>query len=310
MKRLSHYLLLNKLEIENANAVSSPITYGFPSISGFLGAVHALNRKLVESGFDLDLSGVLIACHNIHVQRYRPHNYSDYTFNQSRNPIKKDGATAAIIEEGKAHLTVSLVIEVATTRPGSRELADNQDEFLKHCREIIFHQRMAGGSVHAIGNIRLLNTASADAIKKQLLPAFVLMEAKNDLAEITRQLQQKDPSATALDALVEVAVLHHEPVDTAISPSGWQSRSVKSGRGWLVPMPIGFQAIAEPFEPGQLKHSRSGAYPSQYVESIYSLGKWVFPNRLPSEFTNCFWRYSQIDNLYLFSQTQQNLQGA
>lgn len=310
MKRLSHYLLLNKVEIENANAVSSPLTYGFPAISGFMGAVHALNRKLVEAGFDLDLSGVMIACHNIDVQRYRPHIYSDYTFNQSRNPIKKDGATAAIIEEGKAHLSVSLVVEVATTRSGARELADTQDDFLKCCKEIVFRQRMAGGSVHAIGNIQLMNTASADAIKKQLLPAFVLMDAKGDLIEITHQLQKTEPSATALDALVEVATLHHEPVDSTVNPNGWQSRSVKTGRGWLIPIPVGFQAISQQFEPSQMENCRADMYPSRYVEAVYSLGKWVFPHRLPSEFTNCFWRYSQNQNLYLFSQTQQNLQGA
>lgn len=310
MKRLSHYLLLNKLEIENSNAVSSPLTYGFPAISGFMGAVHALNRKLVEAGFDLDLTGVLIACHRVDVQRYRPHFYSDYTFNQSRNPIKKDGATAAIIEEGKAHLTVSLVVEVATTRSGARDLADTQDDFLKCCKEIVFRQRMAGGSVHTIGNIHLLNTASADAIKKQLLPAFVLMDARDDLIEITQQLQKAEPSATALDTLVEVATLHHEPVDSTANPNGWQSRSVQTGRGWLVPMPVGFQAISQPFEPGQMENCRTDAYPSRYVEAVYSLGKWVFPHRLTSEFTNCFWRYSQNQDLYLFSQTQQNLQGA
>ena len=310
MKRLSHYLLLNKLEIENANAISSPLTYGFPAISGFMGAVHALNRKLIESGFDLDLSGVLIACHSIDVQRYRPHSYSDYTFNQTRNPIKKDGATAAIIEEGKAHLMVSLVVEVFTTRSGSRELTDTQDEFLKRCKETVFRQRMAGGSVHAIGNIQLLNAASADAIKKQLLPAFILMDARDDLVEITRHLQKTELSATALDALVEVATLHHEPVDATINPNGWQSQSVKTGRGWLVPIPVGFQAISPHFEPGQMENCRADTYPSQYVEAVYSLGKWIFPHRLPNEFTNCFWRYSQHQNLYLFSQTQQNLQGA
>ena len=169
---------------------------------------------------------------------------------------------------------------------------------------------MAGGSVHAIGNIQLLNTASADAIKKLLLPAFVLMDAKDDLIEITHQLQKTEPSATALDALVEVVTLHHEPVDSAVSPNGWQSRSVKTGRGWLVPIPVGFQAISRLFEPGHMENCRTDTYPSRYVEAVYSLGKWVFPHRLPIEFTNCFWRYSQNQDLYFFSQTQPNLQGA
>lgn len=310
MSRVSHYLLLNRVEIENANAISSPLTYGFPAISGFMGAIHALNRKLVQSGYELDLSGVLIACHDIQVQRYRPHPYTDYTFNQSRNPIKKDGATAAIIEEGKAHLTVSLVVEIATSRSGKRALDDDQNTFLNRCREIALCQRMAGGSVHAIKNVQLFHTASADDIKKLLLPAFVLIDARNDLVEITQELQKEKPTATALDALIKVATLHHEPVDSSISSNGWKNRSVKTGRGWLVPMPVGFQAIAPQFEPGQLKNCRSNEFPSQYVEAVYSLGKWVFPYRLPNEFKNCFWRYSQSENLYLFSQSQQNQQGA
>lgn len=309
MSQVSHYLLLDKVEIENANTISSPLTYGFPAISGFLGAVHALNRKLVEAGMELDLTGVLIACHDIQVQRYRPHPYADYTFNQSRNPIKKDGSTAAIIEEGKVHLTVSLVLEVSTSRKAARNLSDDQSNVEQLCQKVVFQQRMAGGSVQAIGQVKLLSNSHEADIKKSLLPAFVLMDGRNDLVEITRALQQTDPDATTLDGLIEVATLHHEPVETSVNKNGWQNRSVKTGRGWLVPMPVGYQAIASQFEPGELEHCRTNEYPSQYVEAIYSLGKWVFPNRLPANFSHCFWRYSQHDNLYLFSQTSTAQQG-
>lgn len=309
MRQVSHYLLLDRVEIENANAISSPLTYGFPAISGFLGAVHALNRKLVEADIMLDLTGVMIACHDIYVQRFRPHPYTDYTFKQTRNPIKKDGSTAAIVEEGKVHLMVSLVIEVSASRDVARELNDNQSNIEQLCRKLAFQQRMAGGSVRAIEEVKLFSNSSKKDIKDSLLPAFVLMDAQNDLVEITRALQQTDPDATALDGLVEVATLHHEPVETSVNKNGWQTRSAKTGRGWLVPMPVGYQAIASQFEPGELEHCRTNEYPSQYVEAIYSLGKWVFPNRLPADFSHCFWRYSQNDNLYLFSQTSTAWQG-
>ena len=64
------YLLLKRIHIENANAISSPITYGFPAITGFLGAVHALSRRLqsLESSNNLYLDGVLIACHDCQPQ--------------------------------------------------------------------------------------------------------------------------------------------------------------------------------------------------------------------------------------------------
>ncbi|UVW34104.1 type I-F CRISPR-associated protein Csy2 [SAR92 clade bacterium H455] len=309
MSHVSHYLLLDRIEIEGANAVSSPLTYGFPAVSGFMGAVHALNRKLVQSGLDVELSGTLIACHDIHVQRYRPHPYTDYSFNQSRNPIKKNGTTASIIEEGKAHLAVSLVVEISASRATSRDIDDDLTTIEQQCRQLVYQHPIAGGSVVAIEAVKLFDNSGEAQIKKALLPAFVLMNAQTDLIDVTQQMQKLNPEATALDALIEVSTLHHEPVPTKMSPSGWKTRSAKSGHGWLVPMPVGYQAIAPQFAPGELANSRNPEYPGQYVEAIYSLGKWVFPNRLPSDFSNCFWHYSEKENLYLFTQKHES-QGA
>lgn len=300
MSRTSHYLLLDRILIQGANTLSSPITYGFPAISGFLGAIHALNRHVADAGFSIDLSGILVACHDIHVQNYRPHPYADFTFNQSRNPIKKNEKTASIIEEGKAHLTVSLVVEISSDRQTARYLSDNQDEFLRVCTNRIMQQRFAGGSVFGVRAVRLFDRYAED-IKQSLLPAFVLMDARQDLIEITCELQKSDPCATELDALLEVATLHHEPVDTSIDPSGWITRSCKTGRGWLAPIPVGFQALAPAFAPGELANSRNPEYPGQYVEAIYSLGKWLFPTRLP-ELSQCFWRYRKNDDLFLITQ--------
>ena len=108
---MNFYLLFDRMQIQAANAISGPLSYGFPALNGFLGAIHALNRRLPESE-GITLGGVLVACHHCDVQLYRPHPYADATFNQSRNPLKKNGDTAAIIEEGKVHLTVSLLVEV------------------------------------------------------------------------------------------------------------------------------------------------------------------------------------------------------
>jgi CRISPR-associated protein Csy2 len=302
MNDISHYLVIRKIEIEAANATSSPLTYGFPAITGFLGAIHALNRKLDDAGFQVELPGVLIACHDIQVQRYRPHAFADYSFNQTRNPVKKDGTTASIIEEGKVNLTVSLIVEVSTTLRSAMELSDDSDEFKQLCKSLLLQQRMAGGSIRSIQSVELKGQSEASDLWKRLLPASVLMDASNDLIDITQSLQNDNPNATALDGLIEVATLHHEPVDTSINKTGWQTRSVKTGKGWLVPMPVGYQAITPQFPPGELAHCRNPEYPSQYVETIYGLGKWVFPNRLPEEISRCFWRYQQENNLFLVNQ--------
>ncbi len=302
MNDISHYLVIRKIEIEAANAISSPLTYGFPAITGFLGSIHALNKKLDEAGLQVGLPGVLIACHDIQIQRYRPHAFADYSFNQTRNPVKKDGTTASIIEEGKVNLIVSLIVEVSTTLRSSSALSDDSDEFQQLCKTLLLQQRMAGGSVRSIQSVELKERSEACDLWKRLLPASVLMDASNDLIEITRSLQNENPNATAFDGLIEVATLHHEPVDTFINKSGWQTRSVKTGRGWLVPMPVGYQAITPRFPSGELAHCRNPEYPSQYVEAVYGLGKWVFPNRLPDEISRCFWRYQQENNLFLVNQ--------
>ena len=300
MSRVSHYLLLDKLEIEGANSISSPITYGFPAITGFLGAIHALNRRLADT--ELEFSGVLIACHECHVQRFRPHTYADYTFNQSRNPIKKDGKTASIIEEAKVHLTVSLVVEISAKPRASREIRDNADGFAQRCQKALMQQRVAGGSVHKIGDVQLFEHSEVKEIQRALVPAFVLMDARQDLISITETLQQQNPEATELDGLIEVATLHQEPDSPEARIDQWHSRSVKTGRGWLVPISVGYQGLVAPFDAGELAHSRNPEYSSQYVEALYSLGKWVFPQRLPDDFSLFFWRYNQQGNLYLTSQ--------
>mgnify|MGYP003610327483 FL=1 len=39
------YLMFKKVVIEGANTISSPLTYGFPAITGFLGSFHAKNGR-------------------------------------------------------------------------------------------------------------------------------------------------------------------------------------------------------------------------------------------------------------------------
>ncbi|XDZ50362.1 type I-F CRISPR-associated protein Csy2 [Neisseriaceae bacterium CLB008] len=294
-----HYLLFDRVVIQGANAISSPLTYGFPAISGFIGAIHALSRHLNQPD-KIALDGVLIASHSCDVQAYRPHPYADYSFNQSRNPIKKDGKTAAIVEEGKAHLIVSLVVEVytesrKTLREDKAELA-----FLQQCREGLMQQRMAGGSILSIGQVELFEIEAHQALRTALMPAFVLMDAGDALSELTAHLQENRPSATALDVFVELSTLHHTPQDN----DQWQTSSIKSGYGWLVPMPVGYQGLTDRFDAGVLANCRHQDYPSHYVECLYGLGKWVFPYRLQDTFEQAFWRYSQPqDHVYLLSQS-------
>ena len=58
MKQPQAILVLPHLRIQNANAIGSPLTHGFPSITAFTGVMWALQRKLAQAGVPLQLQGV------------------------------------------------------------------------------------------------------------------------------------------------------------------------------------------------------------------------------------------------------------
>lgn len=309
-KELHGYLVFKKIRVSYANSISSPITYGFPAITSFLGAIHALSRKLQSQlSEEVALGGVLIACHECTPLTYRTSNYADYTFNQTRNPLKKDGKTASIIEEGKCHLTVTLAVEVlAEEDEDGDSFLDNRStqKLIDKALVLIQQQRIAGGSVQGLAKhnpVTFLQPEEQEQIKRLVTPAFVLMEAQQDLEELTQLTQQEQPEATALDALLDTSVLHHLPIEDEQGKVEWTVASAKTGRGWLVPIPVGYQGISELYEPGVMQNSRNPEYSSQYVEAIYSLGKWVFPHRI-NNISQAFWRYKHNAEqaLYLTSQ--------
>lgn len=307
------YLLFKKVMIDGANTISSPLTYGFPAITGFLGSFHAMSRKMAddESLSEVSLGGVLLACHDCQPQMYRPNSYNNYTFNQTRNPIKKDGKTASIIEEGKCRLVMSFVVEVLADTTLTTE---QQASAIQNTKQWIQQQRMAGGSVRGLARfepVQFFDNSDISAVIPQLLPAFVLMDAQNEFAQIINDVQKDNPDATPLDALIEVCALHQIPKTQKNGDTKWLTTSRKSGHGWLVPIPVGYQGISELYDSGVMQNVRNPEYPSQYVEAVYSLGKWVYPQRLnriggEHDIANAFWhyRYDADDSLYLVTQQQ------
>jgi len=307
------YLMFKKVVIEGANTISSPLTYGFPAITGFLGSFHAMSRKMADDErlLSLSLGGVLLACHDCQPQMYRANTYNNYTFNQTRNPIKKDGKTASIIEEGKCRLVMTFIVEVLSEESLTNK---QQAHAMQKTKQWLQQQRMAGGSVQGMAQfepVQFFNQEDIGDVIPQLLPAFILMDAQDDFDEIIGKVQQDNPDATPLDALIDVCALHHIPETQKNSDSKWLTMSRKTGHGWLVPMPVGYQGISECYDAGVMQNVRNPEYPSQYVEAVYTLGKWVYPQRLNSvggdnDIANAFWRYhyDAEQSLYLVTQNQ------
>ncbi|CAD5106711.1 type I-F CRISPR-associated protein Csy2 [Zestomonas carbonaria] len=290
-------LLLPRLRVQNANAISGPLSWGFPAVTAFTGFVHALQRKLGEE-MDINLDGVAIVCHRFEAQTSQPAGKRTRVFNLTRNPVGKDGATAAIVEEGRIHLDISLLVGVHGSALYSGE---DLQTIAEHAWDLACGMRLAGGSVlpptwalNGCNRPRLeLWPGTADAehhlsrkLAACLLPGFALIPRQDLLASHTAALRECDAGLDELDALLDLSRLNVDPPGEDI---GWH---IRHRAGWLVPIPVGYRSLSA-HAPGSVRNARDRTTPFHFVESLYSLGEWRSPHRF-SDIRELLW-YHQAE---------------
>lgn len=290
-------LVLPHLRIQNANAVSSAITWGFPAVTAFSGFAHALQRRL-SAEFDLEFVGVAIICHTFSPQVYRPTGKRTLVFGLTRNPLDKNGDTAAIVEEGRVHLEVSLVIGVCGN---GLYAGDDLQAIANRAFQETLAMRIAGGSTAA-------KPASTDRRQRpsldiwpdtfeerrdfsrrlayRLLPGFALVSRETLLQDHWTAMLDRAPGASAIDALLDLTRLNIEPPGQNVSGK-W---SIRARKGWLVPIPVGYAAISRLYAPGEVRNARDPTVPFRFVESIFSIGEWISPHRVENV-CDLLWRY-------------------
>lgn len=286
-------LVLPRLRVQNANTISSPLTWGFPAPSAFTGFAHALQRRL-GSDTHLALEGVAVICHHFEAQVATPAGKRTKVFRLTRNPIEKNGSTAAIVEEGRVHLEVSLVIGVT----GEPLYTGTPPEVLAaRIYALATTMRLAGGSIFAsprtlsrreMPELVLWPGTHDEAqrlnrrIARRLLPGFALVSREALLEEHHRELCATNPDATALDALLDLSRLNIDPpaVDASGDTSSSTEWTVRRKPGWLVPIPAGYQAISPLYDVGTVKNARDRVTPFRFVESVFTIGQWLSPHRV------------------------------
>lgn len=285
-------LVLPHLRIQNANAISSPLTHGFPAMSAFLGLMWALERKLAEA-WPLVFDGIGVICHS-HEEQTTEGGFTR-AFRLTRNPVGKDGGTAAIVEEGRIHLELTLVFGI---RGG---IVAESDQAYQACAQAVAdalaQMRVAGGSVLA-GQAPVFTRfdEKPDEAAKQFrqlrrrwLPGFALVSRDDLLASRLAELRNTtQPDATALDAWLDLSRFNWrserketlDPETRAVKKTEivWQT----DREGWLVPIPVGYGALSELHPPGAVANARDASTPFRFVESLYSIGEWLAPHRLQS----------------------------
>lgn len=287
---MRHFLLIPHLKIHNANAMSSPYTIGFPAMTAWLGAVHALQRKLKQQGCDLNLNKVAVSCHDFNLQTYKGRGDFVHSIVGTANPLDKDGNRPAFIEEARCHLEVSLLIEIESSSKRQR------DQLLDLVNGIVASMKFTSGDVLSAKSCTILNFDDDEDQSQQLRPILnklmlghVLIE-RRDLV-----IQSMQDGKDALDSVLDYLKVTHSSTQDEDGKVTWTSK--RKAQGWLVPVAVGFQGISEL---GQAKNQRDVNTPHRFAESVLTLGEFVMPYRIES-IDQLLWQY-HVDlenNLYL-----------
>lgn len=290
---INHLLVLPRLRIQNANAISSPMTWGFPAMSAFMGTMQALERNLPDD-IKLVFNEVGVVCH--HIEPQVTQGGVARAFHLTRNPVDKSGGTAAIVEEGRAHLEITLLMGVESAGGDDLKSVERRQAIADQLYQQIQGMRIAGGSVMpprpgerrhrpALISFDANEEKSAEQwrrLKRRLLPGFALVLREDRLVEHTTTLKADDENATALDAWLDLSRLNHQchvtQDDDGKQQVSWEIR--RPYPGWLVPIPVGYGALSDLYGPGEVANARDPDTPFRFVESLYSIGEWVSPHRI------------------------------
>lgn len=263
---MKSYLLMRHIKIHNANAMSSPYTIGFPAMTAWLGAVHALQRAIRQQGFtEVSLTKTAVSCHKFNLQTYRDKGDYVHSIIGTANPLKKNKKTnqyerPPFIEEARCHLEVSLLMEVDGVN------GDNAAVFTAAIHEQLYRMKMAGGDILSFQDVKLLfvdndGDKQVRNVMRKLMPGYVIIE-RRDLMTASM--------AEGNDALV--ALLDHIKVTHRLDKDGWDNK--KKEPGWIVPIAVGFRGISEI---GKAQYQRDENTAHRFAESVVTLGEFKMP---------------------------------
>jgi len=291
---MNRFLIVPRLKIHNANALSSPYTIGFPAMTAWLGGVHALQRKLNAASFDdLRFNACTVSCHQIDLQTYQGRGDYVQSIVGTGNPLDKTGERPSFIEEARCHLNVTLAIEYQGVDMG------DTDAFLAAVQQQLTTMKLAGGDILSFHKPELLKIdgdIELGKLTRKLMPGYVLLERRELMAEAMQEGQD------AIDAMLDYLTVHHRSQIDAEGHVTWTAE--RKTKGWIVPIATGFHGIGEL---GFAEHQRDPNTPHRFAESLVTLGEFVMPYRL-KRLEHLLWRgrYDADNNLYLIEQHPRN----
>jgi len=292
---IKRVLLIPHLKVHNANALSSPFTIGFPAMTAWLGATHALQRKLSASEYSaLRFKATAVVSHRCELQTHR--GVGDYVNSiiGTANPLDKTGSRSAFIEEARCHLDVSLLIEYTGIEKSS------EPNFIENVSRLLnSSMKLAGGDILSFDTPLALkieegNDTDLRKLTRKLMPGHAIVERRELLVDAMADGQD------AMDALLDYLVIHNHCEQDDSGNVTWSSTRKTSG--WIVPIATGFHALTDSEE---TKNQRDENTPHRFAESVVTLGEFKMPHRIQS-LNEILWRYHVEPNQNLYLCQQQN----
>jgi len=285
---------ISHLKIQNANALSSPYTIGFPAQTAWIGGMTALQRKLNTRYKNLKFKGIAVICHDFDLQTYKGHN--DYVFSiiGTKNPSNEKGKSPSFVEEARCHLEVSILIEYEGI---SGEELENIIEEIK--ANLNSGLRFAGGDILSFKRVEIKKIEDEKSLRKvtrSVMPGFALIERRDLMVEAMKE------GLDCIDALLKYLVIkNHCNKDEKDKVTWTKSREIK---GWIVPIATGFHGISII---GKVNNQRDESVPHCFAESVVTLGEFIMPHRIES-LDEILWHYSykEEQKLYICQQNQNN----
>ncbi len=294
-------LLLPHIKVQNANALSSPFTIGFPAMTAWLGAAHALQRKVNEGGFQkVAFNSVAVVSHDVDLQtKIGQGDFVQSIVVPKRPPSTKKeltdfnaGSAPSFIEEVRCHLDISLLIEYGGIDK------DDEEMFME---QIALHlnasMKLAGGDIisfqkPALYRIEEGNDVDLRSLTRKLMPGYAVIERRELMIEGMEQ------GRDAIDAMLDYLAIHHSSEKDDEENVTWTSH--RKSPGWIVPIATGFHGLTEL---GQAINQRDPETPHRFAESVVTLGEFRMPHSINS-LDEILWHY-HVDiekNLYLCQQ--------
>ena len=288
------FFILKRLEIQNANALSSPISVGFPALPAWYGFIHALERKIrYNPEFqDVHFPAFALAAHEYNMHSIKSAPNSDASIVMQKYTAQATGSTlknASFIEKPKIDLTVSIMVNITG-------LDDVQHEaFCFKLKSLLQNMKIASGDL--ISKVTLsekdifeVDETNDDSIRKailQLMPGYILIERKD--------LLLNSPESSGLDTMLShLSVMY----DTSRDNKGKiTKRSPQKAPGWIVPIGVGYRGISAL---KNVKNQRDPSVPHQFAESLITLCEFKMPHHFDS-IDDILWYpdYIAEKNLYL-----------